>query len=615
MVINCNISGNSAITGGGIYCEYPGNLTISNCTITGNSSSDKGGGLSGPSTITNSIIWGNSPDQIYPPDTEIFTVLYSDIQEAWPGPGNINVDPCFSDPCISDYHLLPESPCINSGDPNYVPEPNETDLDGNPRVIGDRIDMGAYEFPYKPTYLFFAVGYHGQFTHIDPSIGEVPPTRNDLPDSLQALATSPNGICYTISYSSGLFVIDPFTGDTQYLLRPKTQHPVRGMAFSPSGQLYVYVHLYLGLGYLGIVDVANGSYKQIGRIFGDNTQADGLDFSPDGTLYGTVGGKLYTIDLDDAEMHLVGNGEQFLQSSFSLAFTPEGLLYATGYDFGSSYPDYKYAFVQVNPLTGARIGEPIVLSGADRGLALVPESANTAPVSIAGPNQTVYAWIDGLADVTLDGSASYDDDNDVLDYYWLWTIDNNDYEANGISPTIRLPVGEHQIELIVDDGWVLSEPDYCTINVIEPLQTKMFCYPRVLNTRSRGRFIMAFMTMPEDIAPDDINDAEPLLLLPGNIEATRQFVWQSRSWRRRRTYIMAVFDRADCMENLSPGMNEVNVVGQLNTGRFFYGTDNLRVVPRRPWHRQYGPRGPIRKSVKIHNFHMFDTNKPKTSSV
>jgi hypothetical protein len=36
------------------------------------------------------------------------------------------------------------SPCINAGDPNYVAEPDETDTDGDPRVIG-RIDMGIDE--------------------------------------------------------------------------------------------------------------------------------------------------------------------------------------------------------------------------------------------------------------------------------------------------------------------------------------------------------------------------------------------------------------------------------------------------------------------------------------
>ncbi|MHC4501535.1 MAG: LamG-like jellyroll fold domain-containing protein [Planctomycetota bacterium] len=50
----------------------------------------------------------------------------------------------------SDYHLLPDSPCIDAGDPDYVAEPNETDLDGNPRVIGGRIDMGAYELQNTP---------------------------------------------------------------------------------------------------------------------------------------------------------------------------------------------------------------------------------------------------------------------------------------------------------------------------------------------------------------------------------------------------------------------------------------------------------------------------------
>jgi hypothetical protein len=45
-----------------------------------------------------------------------------------------------------DYHLLSDSPCIDAGDPNYAAEANETDLDGKSRVIGGRIDMGAYEY-------------------------------------------------------------------------------------------------------------------------------------------------------------------------------------------------------------------------------------------------------------------------------------------------------------------------------------------------------------------------------------------------------------------------------------------------------------------------------------
>ena len=72
------------------------------------------------------------------------------------GPANIDADPCFVEPghwdandvwVEGDYHLLETSPCVDAGDPNYNPGPNETDLDGNPRVTGCAVDMGAYEYP------------------------------------------------------------------------------------------------------------------------------------------------------------------------------------------------------------------------------------------------------------------------------------------------------------------------------------------------------------------------------------------------------------------------------------------------------------------------------------
>jgi hypothetical protein len=42
--------------------------------------------------------------------------------------------------------LLADSPCIDAGDPNYVAEPNETDIDGQIRVFAGNVDMGADEF-------------------------------------------------------------------------------------------------------------------------------------------------------------------------------------------------------------------------------------------------------------------------------------------------------------------------------------------------------------------------------------------------------------------------------------------------------------------------------------
>jgi len=163
---NCTFSGNQALDGGGMYNDYS-SPTLSNCTFSGNTAGQHGGGIycqyvggglppgSDPALIiTNSILWDDTPEEIY--DEKSATIItYSDVQGGWPGIGNIDTEPLFVEPPYldangvwvdGDYHLLGGSPCIDTGDPNYVAEPNETDLDGRPRVIGGRIDMGAYEY-------------------------------------------------------------------------------------------------------------------------------------------------------------------------------------------------------------------------------------------------------------------------------------------------------------------------------------------------------------------------------------------------------------------------------------------------------------------------------------
>jgi hypothetical protein len=67
------------------------------------------------------------------------------------GVGNIGSDPCFVNEGINNFHLSGGSPCIDSGDPERIPELSETDIDGEYRIMGLRVDMGSDEYTSAPT--------------------------------------------------------------------------------------------------------------------------------------------------------------------------------------------------------------------------------------------------------------------------------------------------------------------------------------------------------------------------------------------------------------------------------------------------------------------------------
>jgi hypothetical protein len=81
------------------------------------------------------------------------TATYSCVSGGWEGVGNIDADPQFVDAdgpddlpgtLDDDLHLQSGSPCINAGT-NDAPDLPETDLDGYPRILCGRVDMGVYE--------------------------------------------------------------------------------------------------------------------------------------------------------------------------------------------------------------------------------------------------------------------------------------------------------------------------------------------------------------------------------------------------------------------------------------------------------------------------------------
>ncbi len=184
---NCVIRNNSSNTGGGVYL---GNLgLLQDCTVVSNSAAvfcqggtarnslfaDNNGGIWVQSNTTS--FWqnctvvnnGGTGMRFDVPAIVDNCIVYDSGGANWSyngsgtntiwtsscttpeltGPndtGNITNNPLFANAAGGNYRLTSGSPCINTGtDQNWMV--GAVDLDGNPRIVGSTVDMGAYEYP------------------------------------------------------------------------------------------------------------------------------------------------------------------------------------------------------------------------------------------------------------------------------------------------------------------------------------------------------------------------------------------------------------------------------------------------------------------------------------
>jgi hypothetical protein len=168
-LINCLMAENSAATfGGAIRNSNSGVTMLTNCTLSGNTAKsgramacnpDDGASQSpGVFLITNCILWDGG-DEIFIDDKSVVNVTYSNVQEGsagspWPGQGNIDIDPYFTNTDNGDYHLasrtgrwdpmsqnwikdMVTSPCIDAGDVN-------TPVNLEPSPNGGVVNIGVY---------------------------------------------------------------------------------------------------------------------------------------------------------------------------------------------------------------------------------------------------------------------------------------------------------------------------------------------------------------------------------------------------------------------------------------------------------------------------------------
>ena len=153
--VNCLITENHAALGGGVFDA----LSLINCTIVSNAASISGGvDLIEPKySAQNCIIYFNSAgtNANFGLVTNGGTFINCcTLPLPAKGFGNITNEPAFMNIGADDFHPAPSSPVINSG--NNAAITNGTDLDGNPRIVGRTVDMGAYEYQHPTSLLSYA---------------------------------------------------------------------------------------------------------------------------------------------------------------------------------------------------------------------------------------------------------------------------------------------------------------------------------------------------------------------------------------------------------------------------------------------------------------------------
>jgi parallel beta-helix repeat protein len=170
MISNNMITGNGNSFngyGGGIYCESSSSPMIINNTISGNYNSTNSSGIgiyckSSSPTIINNIITYNV-NEIYNDqggmpvlqNNCVYNPTGNNYLGLSAGTGDINLDPLFVDRLGNDFHLTNSSPCIDHGINSGV-QTEWLDMDGQDRINGSHVDMGADEYYPAPTIVYVA---------------------------------------------------------------------------------------------------------------------------------------------------------------------------------------------------------------------------------------------------------------------------------------------------------------------------------------------------------------------------------------------------------------------------------------------------------------------------
>jgi len=241
---HCVLKDNGASTDGG-GASYS---TLNNCILSENHSLESGGGAGG-CVLNNCTIVNNSSGAAWCTANNCI-VYYNGWNDSFgstlnncctgilpaDGLNNVTNEPLFIDLAAGDFQLQSNSPCINGG--NNLLVTNSTDFDGNQRIKGGTVDIGAYEFQSPASKISYAwleqygLATDGSADYLDldgdrmnnwqewicgtvptdalSSLLMVPPIRTDDPPGQTATWQSVVGKTYYLERSTNLVLHPPF---------------------------------------------------------------------------------------------------------------------------------------------------------------------------------------------------------------------------------------------------------------------------------------------------------------------------------------------------------------------------------------------------------------------
>ncbi len=303
IIKNCVFFGNEGLYGSSIR-NVSGSPEIINCSFIDNHCSEYGAIYNQNSNpiITNCILGGTTSPKIVGGDP---VITYCDIaEEAYPGEGNIDADPCFVNPDDPDgednifgtpddgLRLRADSPCIDAADGDVAPD---TDVFGQARldIIGvpntgignpDYVDIGAYEYDDTQGYITSFEEYQGyaEYSSIDGndgwelegSWGKIKRVdyyeNSDVNYPYQYVEVCDSNIVYNMNGSCNKYMhfnCIPSPGSSINIMNGSTR--IASITFSDEGDIYVldggiYKMAWTGLDYRDIAEqcryfVENGS--------------------------------------------------------------------------------------------------------------------------------------------------------------------------------------------------------------------------------------------------------------------------------------------------------------------------------------------------------------------